>query len=160
MGPAASGRRNAHRGRSWARPQVPLTEGDEAGELDDGASAKMMRLEPEELQEGTEEGARRQPNPRSKCMRKTTRSCPSGRGLCSPRGRRTPTSVSRGRRRVARSWVMSSEVTFEPIQEPDGSDMMEGRRRKMDGEGVLLGAAGAAVRQLQRVEREQRDRRA
>ena len=55
---------------------------------------------------------------------------------------------------------MSSEVTFETIQEPDGSDMIKGRRRKMDGEGVLLGAAGAEVRQLQRVEREQRDRRA
>nr|XP_020162037.1 uncharacterized mitochondrial protein AtMg00810-like [Aegilops tauschii subsp. strangulata] len=55
---------------------------------------------------------------------------------------------------------MSSEVTFEPIQEPDGSGMIKGRRRKMDGEGVLLGAAGAAVRQLQRAEREQRDRRA
>ena len=42
-------------------PQVPLVEGDEAGELDDGAGAKMMWLEPEELQEHAEEGARQQP---------------------------------------------------------------------------------------------------
>ena len=44
-------------------PQVPLAEGDEAGELDDGAGAKMMLLQLEELQEHAEEGARRQPEP-------------------------------------------------------------------------------------------------
>ena len=42
-------------------PQVPLAERDEAGKLDDGAGANMVRLEPEELQERAEEGARWQP---------------------------------------------------------------------------------------------------
>ena len=43
---------------------------------------------------------------------------------------------------------MSLVVTFEPIQEPDGSAMIKGRRKKMDDEGVLLGAVGAAMREL------------
>ena len=54
--------------------------------------------------------------------------------------------------------MLFRSVTFEPIQEPDGSAMIKMRRKEMDSEGVLLGAAGATVRQLQRAECEQRDR--
>ena len=64
---------------------------------------------------------------------------PSGRGLCSPPDRRTPTSVSRGKRREARSCVMSSLVTLEPIQEPDGSAMDRSGRKKDDGEELYSG---------------------
>ena len=44
-------------------PQVPLAEGDKAQKLHDGTRTKMMGLEPEELQEVTEEGARRKADP-------------------------------------------------------------------------------------------------
>ena len=78
---------------------------------------------------------------------KTTLSRGFGVGTIYPSvGSRWATSLAKYL--ASRSWVMSSEVMFEPIQEPDGSDMIEERRRKMDGKGVLLGAAGAAVRLL------------
>ena len=82
------------------------------------------------------------------------RSCPSGRGLYSPRGRQTPTSISRGRRREAQRWVMSSVVTVEPIQEPNGSaiDEDEKGRKKMDDGEVLLKATGVAARRSQEAE--------
>ena len=92
----------------------------------------------------------------SKCVRKTTRSVSWGCGLYSPRGRQTVTSVSHGKRRDARRWAMSSTVMVEPIQEPDGRAIDEGKRgrKKMDDGEVLLEATDVAVRRSQEVEQE------
>ena len=51
---------------------------------------------------------------------------------------------------------MSSTVTVEPIQEPDGSAIDEDKRgrNKMDDGEVLLEATGVAVRRSQEAEQE------
>ena len=61
-------------------PQVPFAPGHEAGELDDGATAKMVRLEPGELQEPAEESARRQPEAALKMREEDDALLPLGLG--------------------------------------------------------------------------------
>ena len=83
-------------------PQVPLVEGDEAGELDNGADAKMMRLEPEEHQERVEEGAHRQPKAALEMCEEDDALLPLRPGPLLAARQADPTSVSRGRRREHR----------------------------------------------------------
>ena len=111
--------------------QVPLAQGHEAGVLDDGAGAKMMRLEPEELQEHMEEGARRQPEPALEVREEDHALLPLGtRTLLA--ARQTDANV-RLPRKAPRGPKVGDivGVIVEPIHKPDGSDITgrrEGRR--------------------------------
>ena len=61
-------------------PQVPISQGHETRELDDGVGAKMVRFKPEELQECAEEGAHRQPEPALKMCEEDDALLPLGPG--------------------------------------------------------------------------------